>query len=85
MLTDMDPDTNYFDEFISENNQCLRFNNIDEYLHFNSSSLNDNRFITIFSQNIRSFNTNLDTFLALFPESSMPDVFIFFLKPGTIR
>ena len=77
LLNDMDPDLNYFDEILSENCQCFRFNNVDEYLHSYSTLLSDNRFMTIFSQNIRSFNANLDSFLTLFPENSMPDVFIF--------
>ena len=76
ILTDLDPDVNYFNEYISENCQCSSFNSIDDYLQFNST-LNDNGFLTIFSQNICSFNSNLDSFLVLFPENAMPDVFVF--------
>ena len=43
----------------------------------NTISINDNNFLTIFSQNIRSMNKNLDSFLSMFDHNNMPDVFIF--------
>ena len=77
VFADMDPDVNYFNDYISDYCQCTTFDTIDDYLNFNSSSLGDNGFLTIFSQNIRSFNANLDNFLLLFPSNAMPDVFVF--------
>ena len=77
LLTDLDPDMNYFSNYITENCQCTNFDSIDDYLTFNSTSLNDNGFLTVFSQNICSFNSHLDDFLILFPENAMPDVFVF--------
>ena len=44
ILTDLDPDINYFNDYISENCQCSSFNSIDDYLQFNSTSLSDNGF-----------------------------------------
>ena len=77
IYADRDPDVNYFDEFISDYCQCNTFDTIDEYLRFYSTSLSDNGFLTVFSQNIRSLNANLDNFLLLFPSNAMPDVFVF--------
>ena len=77
ILLDMDPDSNYYDSFFSENCLCSVYHSMNDFMHENSDSLNDNGFITIFNQNIRSLNANLDSFLTLFSENSMPDVFIF--------
>ena len=77
MLSDFDPDSNYYTHDISQNHIFSNYDSIDDFLKINSQSINDKNFITIFGQNIRSFNRNLDNFLCLFPENSMPDVFIF--------
>ena len=76
-LTDLDPDINYYDEIISENHVFSSYNSVNEFLNKNPIGLNDNKFISIFNQNIRSFNSNLDTFLNLFNKDNMPDVFVF--------
>lgn len=73
-LRDNDPDINYYDNLIDQNNLFSSFNSISEFL---DSNTNDNKFLTIFSQNIRSLNCNLDNFLLLFPSNKMPDLFIF--------
>ena len=39
--------------------------------------LGNKSFITIFSQNIRSLNRNLDVFLCMFSHNTIPDVLIF--------
>ena len=76
-LTDLDPDYNYFENHISENHTFSSFDSMDDFLTSNPTSLNDSNFISIYSQNIRSFNRNLDNFLTMFFEDAMPDVFIF--------
>ena len=76
-LLDLDPDVNYYDQIISENHTFASFDSIDEFLDNNPISLNDNNFLSIFHQNIRSMNQNLDKFLLLFPHNNMPDVFVF--------
>ena len=77
IFIDLDPDSNYYSQDISQNHVFSSYDNIDDFLKQNTHTLNDNNFITIFTQNIRSFNRNLDNFLCLFPDNSMPDVFIF--------
>ena len=76
-LRDFDPYENYYNQDITHNQIFAGYTTIDEFLSENSNSIRDENFITIFSQNIRSFNKNLDSFLCLFPENGMPDVFIF--------
>ena len=61
---------------ISENQTFSSFDSIDEFLSENPISLNDQNFISIISQNIRSTNCNLDKLLCIFDENNMPDVFI---------
>ena len=73
---DQDPDINYFSEIISENCQHHTFNTIHDYMEVNSTFLNDNRFLTVFSQNIQSLNANLDYFMSLFIGHDLPDVFV---------
>ena len=75
-LLDLDPDRNYYNNVISENQTFLKFNSIDSFLEGDSVLMHDENFLTIFSQNIRSLNCNLDSFLCLFPENKMPDVLI---------
>ena len=75
-LDDQDPDINYFNDFVSENCQHHIFNTIPYYMDVNSTFLNDNRFLTVFSQNIQSLNAKLDNFLALFSGYDMPDVLV---------
>ena len=74
-LYDNDPDHNYYDAIIDENNLFTNFTSVSEYL--NSCIDKDKNFLTIFCQNIRSLNSNLDDFISLFPSNNMPDVFIF--------
>ena len=63
-LIDLDPDENYFDPLLNQNNPALT----SEYISitdFNIICNNVNRF-TCLTYNIRSFNRNIDTFLAMF-------------------
>ena len=76
-LLELDPDQNYFENSINVNHVFTTYSSFDDFLNLNPVALTDNNFITIFSQNIRSLNRNLDSFLSMFPEESMPDVFIF--------
>ena len=76
-LNEYDPETNYFDSHISENHVFSSYDSIDDFTSGNQALFNDSNFISIFSQNIRSFNANLDDFLLLFDENSFPDCFIF--------
>ena len=76
-LNDLDPDVNYFDEIIAENNLFSTYNSIDEFISMNPISISDKNHISIFGQNIRSFNRNLDNFLTMFPENNYPDIFVF--------
>ena len=66
---------NYFD-LLSENHLFSSFNSIDDFLSKNTIPLNDNNFISIICQNIRSMNRNLDNLLCIFDENNMPDIFI---------
>ena len=79
-LSDYDPDTNYFDSYISENHVFSSYDSINDFISGNQALCNGSNFISIFNQNIRSFNANLDDFLLLFDENSFPDCFIFFRK-----
>ena len=74
---DFDPDSNYFDDLISENQIFTSFDSVDDFLMHNSISLQEANYLSIFSQNIRSFNKNLDNFLLLFNDFYMPDVLVF--------
>ena len=76
-LNEYDPDTNYFESHISENHVFSSFDSIDNFTSANQALLKDPNFISIFNQNIRSFNANLDDFLLLFDENSFPDCLIF--------
>ena len=76
-LRDFDPDYNYYDQIIDQNNLFTSYNSVSDFLSNNPVSNNDKNFMTIFSQNIRSMNRNLDSFLSMFPSNNMPDVFIF--------
>ena len=76
-LNDIDPDMNYFESHISQNQVFCSYNSIDELKLNNPSILNDSNFFSVFNQNIRSFNANLDNFMFLFDENSMPDCIIF--------
>ena len=74
---DFDPDSNYYDNVISENYTFSTFDSFNEFSTNNPVSLNDDQYISIVSQNIRSLNANLENFLLLFDENNMPDVFVF--------
>ena len=76
-LNEFDPDSNYFDQYVSENHIFSTFDSVDDFYVKNASLMNDPKFISIFCQNIRSINANLDDFLLLFNENLMPDCFIF--------
>ena len=76
-LSDLDPDPNYYDNLITENHVFSTFDSVEDFLLSHSDSMTDNNFTTIFCQNIRSLNRNLDNFLCMFPENKMPDIFIF--------
>ena len=76
-LNEYDPDTNYFDSHISMNHVFSSYNSVDDFTSGNQALFNDLNFISIFNQNIRSFNANLDDFILLFDEKSVPDCFIF--------
>lgn len=76
-LTNYDPDHNYDTlMLLDQNNLFSMHNSVDEFLETNQTSLNDKNFLSIFCQNIRSMNRNLDSFLNLFPNDNMPDIFI---------
>ena len=66
---------NYYD-VISENHAFSSYNCIDDFLINNPISLNDNNFISVICQNIRSMNCNLDKLLCIFDVNNMPDIFI---------
>ena len=76
-LNEYDPDTNYFDSHLSMNHVFSSYDSVEDFTSGNQALLNDCNFISIFNQNIRSFNANLDDFLLLFDEKSVPDCFIF--------
>ena len=76
-LLDIDPDDNYYEESGNHNHIFSVYDSYDEFLLRNPISSNENKCLTILSQNIRSFNTNLDNFMLMFDENSLPDVFIF--------
>ena len=76
LLRDFDPNSNYYNYAIPENHVFSTFNSVDEFLERNRISLNDSDFVTIFSQNIRSLSCNLDSFLSMFPDNNMPDIFV---------
>ena len=66
-LADFDPDLNYYESAAAENQIFSTYNAVDEFISKNESIyLSNSDFITIFSQNIRSMNRNLDNFLLLF-------------------
>ena len=77
-LDEFDPDANYYDSHISENLIFSSYHDIEEFTSSNLALLNDSNFISIFNQNIRSFNMNLDNFMLLFNQNTMPDCFVFF-------
>ena len=74
---DIDPDLNYFDEIISENHVFTTFNSMGDFYTMNPIPMNDNNHLSIIGQNIRSLNANLDSFLLLFNNEIMPDIFVF--------
>ena len=76
-MIDVDPDCNYYNEVINENNIFSSFDSVEDFLSGNSIEVGNSNYITIFSQNIRSMSRNLDNFLCLFPETKMSDIFIF--------
>ena len=55
-LRDFDPDYNYYDQIIDQNNLFNSYNSVSDFLSNNPVSNNDKNFMTIFSQNIRSMN-----------------------------
>ena len=74
-LIDIDPDQNYFNsiypDFFENNSKYFR---VDE---IHSKILLKNTSHTIFNYNVRSFRSNSDCFLSLFPENRLPQVFTF--------
>ena len=76
-LNDLDPDMNYFDAHFNENHLFSTYDSVDEFAQNNHVQFSDQNFISVFHQNIRSFNKNLDSFLLNFDDNSLPDSFIF--------
>ena len=76
-LNDVDPDINYFDEIIAENHVFSTYNSIEDLLNSNPITLSDQNHLSIFGQNIRSLNRNLDNFMSMFSENNTPDVLVF--------
>ena len=74
---DFDPDSNYFDDLIADNHVSSSYNSMEDFYNNNPITLQEANYLSIFSQNIRSFNKNLDSFLLLFEEDNMPDAFVF--------
>ena len=74
---DIDPDINYVHSSISESQNFSQFRSVDEFLIEYKSLSTDSNSLSIFCQNIRSLEKNLDSFLCLFPHDKMPDIFIF--------
>ena len=75
-LENIDPDSNYYD-ILSREHVFSIHESIGSYASFYQYAQNSKNLITVFNQNIRSFNKNLDPFLCMFSEDHMPDVFIF--------
>ena len=73
---EFDPDSNYFDDIIAENHVFSCYNSIDD-LFSQNHKLQNSSYLSIFGQNIRSLNRNLDNFLLPFDENNMPDVLVF--------
>ena len=76
-LNDFDPDSNYFDVHLQNNHVFSSYDTLEDFRNNNPVKLDDRNFISVISQNIRSFNANLDSFLLLFDENCRPDSFIF--------
>ena len=74
-LENFDPDLNYHD-IISANHTFSSYDGIDTFLSENPISFNDESFISIICQNIRSMDCNLDKLLCTFDEFNMPNVLI---------
>ena len=68
-MNDFDPETNYLG--INSMHTSSEYISIENYL-----SLNNNDGLTIFNYNIRSLNSNLDTFISTFSNSNLPDIFV---------
>ena len=75
-LLDFDPDPNYYNNNFDGNHVFSVFDGVEDFLKSNPVSIDSQNFITVFNQNIRSINQNLDNFLTLFSENTMPDVFV---------
>ena len=76
-LLDLDPDDNYYNESENHNHNFCVYESIDEFKENYPIASNENK-LTIISQNIRSFNANLDNFLCLFDNNDMPEALVFF-------
>ena len=76
-LVDLDPDSNYYDDYLFENHVFSIYDSVDDFITRNPCNSHDNRSLTLISQNIRSLNQNLENFLLLFNDDVMPEIFIF--------
>ena len=77
-MIEFDPDINYYDDRNpSEYQTFSTFNSVDEFFETYSTLSDDRNSLAIFCQNICSFESNLDSFLGLFSNDKMPDIFIF--------
>ena len=71
-LSHVDPDENHFDLF--SNNPTCPYITIREY---NAHSIHQNQCTTFYNFNIRSFNSNSDSFFSSFEnDNKMPEVFV---------
>ena len=74
-VNDLDPDLNFFDQVLdySSSNPCNYFS-IEK---FNDSLKAHKNNLKIVCFNVRSFNANIDQFLAIFENENYADIFIF--------
>ena len=75
-LADFDPDDNYYNELCNQNQCFSTLNSFQDFYNFHSDSMIDNNRLTIFCQNIRSINRNLDNLLLMFDHCKIPDIFV---------
>ena len=75
-VLNFDPEENYYEPILRENHTFATYSSIDNFLDKNPVTSEDSNFVSIFCQNIRSLDRNLDSFLNLFPHDNMPDILI---------
>ena len=71
----IDPDLNYFDDFLSESS--VDFSQYCTIGEFQNLILNNRLFYTVMSYNIRSYSSNADSFYSIFLKNCFPEIFIF--------